>query len=205
MIGGGYSDSFHSAHEKDASFTHPILRRDGCHKCFCCHYAAFISDVDQRASKDPSIFSYQLTSWVSHVENTNWVFHVENTKWVFHVMLKTPNEFCMLKTPNGCCMLKGPKASPDRVLAPNRLCVLPQHAGKRESYAHLISDSAKLQAACVPKALCAKWCGVTEMVLRDRSHLISRDVVQAPNDYTFWVEQGMDPAHANFLHHGSES
>ncbi|MEW5300445.1 MAG: hypothetical protein WDW36_003375 [Sanguina aurantia] len=28
---------------------------------------------------------------------------------------------------------------------------------------------------------------------------------EAPNDYTFWVEQGMDPAHANFLHHGSES
>eukprot|EP00198_Chlamydomonas_reinhardtii_P013959 XP_001703296.1 ring-hydroxylating di-oxygenase-related protein [Chlamydomonas reinhardtii] len=25
---------------------------------------------------------------------------------------------------------------------------------------------------------------------------------ELPNDYSFWVEQGMDPAHANFLHHG---
>ncbi|KXZ56579.1 hypothetical protein GPECTOR_1g520 [Gonium pectorale] len=25
---------------------------------------------------------------------------------------------------------------------------------------------------------------------------------ELPNDYKFWVEQGMDPAHANFLHHG---
>ncbi|KAG2450108.1 hypothetical protein HYH02_000211 [Chlamydomonas schloesseri] len=25
---------------------------------------------------------------------------------------------------------------------------------------------------------------------------------ELPNDYSFWVEQGMDPTHANFLHHG---
>ncbi|GFR41160.1 hypothetical protein Agub_g1825, partial [Astrephomene gubernaculifera] len=25
---------------------------------------------------------------------------------------------------------------------------------------------------------------------------------ELPNDYSFWLEQGMDPAHANFLHHG---
>lgn len=27
---------------------------------------------------------------------------------------------------------------------------------------------------------------------------------QVPNDYRYWCEQGMDPAHANFLHHNSE-
>jgi phenylpropionate dioxygenase-like ring-hydroxylating dioxygenase large terminal subunit len=24
---------------------------------------------------------------------------------------------------------------------------------------------------------------------------------ELPVDYTFWLEQGMDPTHANFLHH----
>jgi len=27
-------------------------------------------------------------------------------------------------------------------------------------------------------------------------------MVQNPNDYTYWLEQGMDPSHAPFLHHG---
>lgn len=29
-------------------------------------------------------------------------------------------------------------------------------------------------------------------------------LMQVPNDYSFWAEQGMDPSHANYLHHGSE-
>jgi hypothetical protein len=28
---------------------------------------------------------------------------------------------------------------------------------------------------------------------------------EQPVDYTFWLEQGMDPTHANFLHHTCES
>lgn len=27
---------------------------------------------------------------------------------------------------------------------------------------------------------------------------------ELPVDYTFWLEQGMDPTHANFLHHTCE-
>lgn len=26
-----------------------------------------------------------------------------------------------------------------------------------------------------------------------------------PTDYSFWLEQGMDPSHANFLHHNCKS
>ncbi|KAG2442761.1 hypothetical protein HXX76_002842 [Chlamydomonas incerta] len=32
--------------------------------------------------------------------------------------------------------------------------------------------------------------------------IIDWSMNELPNDYSFWVEQGMDPAHANFLHHG---
>lgn len=28
---------------------------------------------------------------------------------------------------------------------------------------------------------------------------------ELPVDYTFWLEQGMDPTHANFLHHTCKS
>jgi len=30
-------------------------------------------------------------------------------------------------------------------------------------------------------------------------------MTESATDYTFWLEQGMDPTHANFLHHTCES